>query len=96
MKVKFPHTNLLLDLCALLEHWNKISVFMVVAKVTDEEQYESKLDQFVKDVIEFYKKDKYTFLTKNSTTPGDNETYYLHALRFYIPQIAKKCFKNTK
>ena len=96
LKVKFAHTDVLLDLCALLELWNKISAFMVVAKVIDEEQYQSKLDQFGKDVLEFYKKGKYTFLTKNSTTPGDNETYYLHALRFYIPQIAKNVFQKHK
>ena len=31
-----------------------------------------------------------TFLTKDQDNSGDDETFYLHVLRFYLPQIATK------
>ena len=35
-----------------------------------------------------------TILTKNPANPGDDETFYLHVLRFYLPQIAKKTMED--
>ena len=31
-------------------------------------------------------------ITKNTATAGDDETFYLHCLRFYIPRIAQITF----
>ena len=42
----------------------------------------------------FYNAGKHTFLTKNVSSPGDDETFYLHCLRFYIPQIAEVTLKK--
>ena len=33
-------------------------------------------------------------MTKNKTMSGNNETFYLHALRCYFPQLATKLFKK--
>ena len=42
----------------------------------------------------FYNVGAKTILTKNPANPGDDETFYLHVLRFYLPQIAKKTMED--
>ena len=45
---------------------------------------------FEKLVTSFYEVGANTILTKNPANAGDDETFYLHVLRFYIPEISKK------
>ena len=47
---------------------------------------------FINNVKAFYKAGSKTFLTKKNV--GDNETFYLHALRFYLPKIAEETFRD--
>ena len=42
----------------------------------------------------FYKAGKHSFLTKNALIIGQNETFYLHWLRFYLPKNAKETYEN--
>ena len=40
----------------------------------------------------FYKAGECTFLTKNKIAVGDDETFYLHRLPFYLPKFVEKPF----
>ena len=48
------------------------------------------MEEWVTKLKEFYKAGAKIFLTKDHNNSGDNETFYLHYLRFYLPQIATK------
>ena len=42
----------------------------------------------------FYKAGRTTFLTKTPENEGDDETFYLHVLRCYLPKIAKQTLED--
>ena len=60
----------------------------VVIKKTLKE-WEAKLN-------EFYGVGGKTILTKNPANPGDDEKFYSHVLRFYLPMIAKKTLEENE
>ena len=49
---------------------------------------------FEDNLKDFYEIGGRSFLTKNPAKVGDDETFYLHALRFYLPQIAKQTLRE--
>ena len=50
---------------------------------------------FNENIKKKYATDKCSFITQNTATPGDNETFWWHFLRFYAPKISqKKCLKK--
>ena len=53
-------------------------------------KYLSELDDWVLLLEKFYFVGGKTFLTKNKAYLGDDETFYMHVLRFYMPKIAKQ------
>ena len=79
-------------LCKGLELWCDIESFLKVSTVKDKESYPSLIDKFKKELIEFYECGKHTFLTKRNT--GDDETFYFHCLRFYIPNIVDDTWES--
>ena len=52
------------------------------------------LEKFKKNIDLFYKCGTDTFLTGNEV--GDDEKYYVHALKYYIPFHARKTWKDHK
>jgi hypothetical protein len=50
------------------------------------------VQSFICNLKSFYSIGGRTFLSKPGTTTGTEETFYLHALRFYIPRIVKQTF----
>ena len=61
-----------------------------MSKINSIDKYKNDLAQWEIKLKFFYEVGKNTFLTKDHDHPGDDETFYLHVLRFYLPQIAKK------
>ena len=61
----------------------------MISVIEDEDEYKKKMLAFESNLKLFYKAGRNTFLTKNAHSPGDDETFYLHCLRFYLPPIAK-------
>ena len=53
------------------------------------EEYISQLNQFRSDVCELYKWGRLTFLR-------EDEPFYFHCLRFYIPDIAHQTYETHK
>ena len=75
--------------------WLKIHTFLKKADVDD--NYPAEIVQFEAWVKELYKCGKDIFLTKNgSNDVGDGETFYMHVLRYYMPQIARDTYERFK
>ena len=61
----------------------------------NKENYEENLIQFKDNIKEFFENAKDTYIMKkNKKMSGNNETFYLHALRCYFPQLATKLFEK--
>ena len=67
---------------------------MKISRFKHEAVYPSLIIKFKKDLSEFYKCGKYTFLTKRNY--GDDESFYFHVLRFYIPNIVDETWEKFK
>ena len=66
--------------------------FMNITHIEDLSGYGDQREQYEKDVKEFYKIGKKTFLSR--IRPIDAETFYMHVIRYYIPEFAKITFKK--
>ena len=66
--------------------------FLQITKIDDQSEYEAKMSQFVEHTKDFYEVGGKLFLMKGGKS-GDDETFYMHCLRFYLPDIAKKTLK---
>ena len=53
------------------------------------------MNQFENDVKDFHEIGGKTFLTKVNIV-GDDETFYMHCIRFYFPMNAKCIFEDRK
>ena len=94
-EANFETTEILSDLCKSLNLWEKITPFMMITTIEDVDSYEKKLKDWEDNLIEFYEVGGRTFLTKNPANPGDDETFYFHVLRFYLPRIAKQTLEEN-
>ena len=89
LKSRFVRTDILNSLCNALELWAAITPFMVITTITNIDLYKEQLKDWEKKLEDFYAAGKSTFMTKNPGNPGDDETFYLHVLRYYLPKIAQ-------
>ena len=83
------------DLCKGLLLWEQISPFLVITEIKNVEEYKKKLEEFENNLRLFYEVGSRSFLTKNPAVVGDDETFYYHVLRFYLPVIAKKNIEGS-
>jgi len=76
--------------------WTKITKFINIAKVPDDkvDAYKTELEDFNKNVVAFCKCGGTTFMKGDQM--GDNETFYLHVVRNYLPEIAKNVLENCQ
>ena len=84
------------SLTKALDVWYVIKKHLKRAKV-DEKEVEGfpfQLEKFNKNIDSFYECGTNTFLTSDEV--GDDETYYLHVLKHYIPYHARKTWNNHK
>ena len=63
-----------------------------IEQVLQESEYLGKIEQLKRDVKKYYEYGKDTFLTK--TMIGDKENFYMHCLRYYIPQLAERIWQK--
>ena len=84
----FENTEHINNICLLLQHWYSLTEFLSISKISNRENYQKKIDDYVDKVKELYDVGAKTVLTTNVT--GDHETFYYHVLRFYIPKIAQE------
>ena len=79
-----------------LKLWKRINSFIKITTVDEKKQdeYKKKMKQFKKDVIAFYECGKKTFLSL--TNKKFQETYYMHALRYYLPVMVDITWERHK
>ena len=82
-------TERLTDLCDALTLWAEISPFLNITKIDDIQMYTNTMNTFKQNLNLFYKVGGRSFLTKDENNIGGDETFYMHCLKFYMPQIAE-------
>jgi len=89
IETNFSEAEHLIHLAKVMKVWKNIQEF--IHKITvNEAMYMEELSKFRSDTKGFYKYGAEIFLTK--TTKGDQETFYTHTLRYYLPYIEEKKF----
>ena len=58
------------------------------------EEYLCEMTDFKSNVKKFYDCREVTFLSSSTDKKEDEETFYLHTLRFYMPEISDETFKK--
>ena len=88
-------TDYLTNLIEGLESWPRLNEFLKITKLEqgDKDDYLEKIKQFEEELKHFYATGGKVFLTKG-TIVGDDETFYMHCLRCYIPQIARTTYQR--
>ena len=94
LKKEFEETERINTMCESLTLWAKICKFINITKVEDEDAYLQSMDEFEEHVKKFYENGRNWFLTKKND--GDDETFYMHAIRFYMPSIARRTYNDHK
>lgn len=84
LKEHFVATPLLVYLHRGLSLWKKITPFLLISKIKDDANYKKRMLVFKKDLKNFYENGIFTFLTQSSINPGDDESFCMHCLRFYL------------
>ena len=77
-----------------LKLWVKLCTFIHLTTIDDDDDYKNKMDTFERNLKNFFTAGGISFLTKGAVM-GDDETFYMHFLRFYIPKIAKETFEEN-
>ena len=77
-----------------LRLWKDIFKFLGITYLDEGIDYLKSIDQFEVDVKDFYEVGSKTFLSSPGTTDGQDETFYCHTLRYYIPEIARTTFER--
>ena len=69
---------------------------MAITIVEDGDKYISEMDEYDVNVVQFYRYGKDSLLIDTNDKEGGNETLYLHTLRFYVPVLARRVWKDLK
>ena len=96
MNEKLTATKKVVALSEALTLWYKIEQFLKTSEIKKDEvqAFPSRNNQLESNIKSFYKCRTLTFLTK--VEPGNEETYYLHALQNYIPSSARQIWDNHR
>ena len=87
----FDDNDHLKEMYQFLESWHSLPKFLGLTKIDEgTEWYKNKISEYIKNVTKLYDAGAKTVLTHN--TVGDRETFYMHVLRYYVPQLAKRTY----
>ena len=95
MGTRFVQIPMVLNISQGLFLWYKIFGFLGITHLGDmsRDEYLSELEIFKKNLKEFYAVGARSFLLTAAGTRS-HETFYMHTLRYYIPDICDKTFKT--
>ena len=77
-----------------LKLWLKIFKFLGISVIQNRDEYKNEMKDFEENVKKFYDSGSRTFLSSVGSTDGKDETFYSHALRFYMIDITKVTFEK--
>eukprot|EP00551_Chaetoceros_affinis_P016131 CAMPEP_0203712330 /NCGR_PEP_ID=MMETSP0091-20130426/69973_1 /ASSEMBLY_ACC=CAM_ASM_001089 /TAXON_ID=426623 /ORGANISM="Chaetoceros affinis, Strain CCMP159" /LENGTH=776 /DNA_ID=CAMNT_0050590301 /DNA_START=350 /DNA_END=2681 /DNA_ORIENTATION=- len=86
-------TNEIKDFMKALGLWRKIFKFLSITYI-ERNTYLNKMEQFEVELKRFYDVGSRTFLSTHGTENGMEETFYCHALRYYIPDITRVTYER--
>ena len=89
LKTNLIQTNQVKNMVEALDLLPIIFEFMSKSYIEDEELYLEQLEEFKINLELFYKNGRTTFLL-------ENESFYHHCMRFYLPRIAEKTYNRHK
>ena len=96
----FMEENLILndnikDIIEGLSLWVSIFKFLAISHLREwsEREYVNKIEIFEENLMKFYDVGSRTFLSKDGKV-GCDETFYLHTLRYYIPQVVRTTYER--
>ena len=93
----FVPTTQVSDIIESLKLWFKIFKFLGTTYLDDTDGYQEYKDamrDFQENLRNFYLVGSRTFLSSTRSTDGREETFYCHALRYYMPEIMKTTFEE--
>ena len=95
LKNKFLSTEYLCLLIEGMEIWPSLVSFLSITKIGigEKDHYIDMLNTFQTNLKKFYSAGAKSFLTKGKVV-GDDETFYMHCLRCYTPNIAEITYKQ--
>ena len=86
------------DIIKCLTLWSKIFKFLGISYLSTDARRQRYLSEdivkFNNNIKEFYDAGSRTFLSKKGSSSGTEETFYLHALRYYMPDIVNATFER--
>ena len=93
----FTETNEVKDMKDAFELWVSLFKFLGMTVIgEDSDAYNSRMKNFELQLKKFYDCGSRTFLSSAARTDGNEETFYCHALRFYMIDIAKMTYERHK
>ena len=93
----FTETNDVKDMKDAFQLWVSIFKFLGMTVIgEDSDAYNSMLRKFELQLKKFYDCGSRTFLSSAARTDGNEESFYCHALRFYMIDIAKMTYERHK
>ena len=95
LKDSFDETEELQHMIEGFTLWVDIFKFLGTTYIEDSEKYKVNMKGFEENLKKFYSCGAKTFLSSaGGITDGDEETFYSHALRFYMPPITRQTFER--
>ena len=76
-----------------LKLWVELFSFLGKSRIDTGMDYLNEVDKYEKNVSSFYKAGKRTYHAKGGIE-GEDESCYMHVMRFYIPQMARITFER--
>ena len=94
MKETIVPSSQVSDIVTGLSLWVSIFKFLGYTHISmSESQYLRQIDLLTADLKSFYDVGKRTFLS-SPAHKGEDETFYMHVLRYYVPRTALQTYKN--
>ena len=95
LRETFEETPQLIDIMNSLQLWVSLFKFLGVTYIDDDDDaFLMMIDKFETNLVKFYDHGSRTFLSTNGMINGNGESFYCHALRFYMPSIIKMTFRK--
>ena len=92
LKATLSESPSLNNLVKSLKLWRDIFGFLAVTTVTDDEGYTKLMDETEKKIQDLYEIVGSSLLTRVESNIGAQETFYWHALRFYMPTMIRDTY----
>ena len=89
---EFVDSDHVSNMVTLLKSWHDIPQFLGITKIESVDWYKTQMTKYLTNVKKLYEVGAKTILKGDNVC--DDETFYLHVLRFYIPDLSEVTLKK--